>query len=89
MRNVVLDLSAVSSKEALHAALAEAFSFPAYYGKNLDALFDLLTQIDAPTRLFLLNAGQLALFPGSYPEKFLETLADAQRENPLFTVSEI
>ena len=42
---LTVDLSEVKTVEALHAALNEAFEFPEYYGGNLDALHDCLTDI--------------------------------------------
>ena len=40
--NYVIDLSNVSSIAELHDILAEAMNLPAYYGRNLDALWDCL-----------------------------------------------
>ena len=40
---VYLDGRALDSREALHQALSALLAFPAYYGKNLDALHDCLT----------------------------------------------
>ena len=42
---LTVDLSEVKTVEALHVALKEAFEFPEYYGGNLDALHDCLTDI--------------------------------------------
>ena len=49
----VLDGSSVGSREALHQALSALLAFPAYYGKNLDALHDCLTDITEPTELVI------------------------------------
>ena len=40
MNTVLIDLSKITTKEALNAALREGLSFPDYYGGNLDALHD-------------------------------------------------
>ena len=37
------------SREEVHSYLKEKFAFPEYYGKNLDALYDCLTDIGRPT----------------------------------------
>lgn len=47
----VLDVSACESVEDLHRALAEGLHFPAWYGGNLDALHDCLTDLHEPTFL--------------------------------------
>ncbi len=39
------NLSAVQSKQEVLDVIATSFMFPAHYGKNLDALFDCMTDI--------------------------------------------
>ena len=39
------------TKEALLDGVGKALEFPAYYGRNLDALWDCLTDLDVPTAL--------------------------------------
>ena len=41
----VLEVSACETAEDLHRALAEGLHFPAWYGGNLDALHDCLTDL--------------------------------------------
>ena len=43
--NLTVDLSGIKTVEDLHNELKEAFEFPDYYGGNLDALHDCLTDI--------------------------------------------
>lgn len=45
MKRIVLDVSCIETVRALHIYLAYQLDFPAYYGKNLDALHDLLTEM--------------------------------------------
>ena len=49
--NVTIDCSRIQSEEDLHRIFAEALSFPAWYGKNLDALHDCLTVLSGTIRL--------------------------------------
>jgi ribonuclease inhibitor len=42
MKKCVLDGSRLANTEAVYHALAEAFSFPKYFGNNPDALWDAL-----------------------------------------------
>ena len=46
---------AFMDKESLHAALQHSLSFPNYYGANLDALYDCLTELEEDTHLILQN----------------------------------
>ena len=59
MREAVLDGGQISSREALHTALAEALPLPEWYGRNLDALMDCLT--DLGEELTLRLTGRKAL----------------------------
>ena len=54
----VLDGSSVGSREALHRTLAAGLRLPDWYGGNLDALHDCLTDITEPTEL-VIRAGRL------------------------------
>ena len=61
-----------------HDALAEAFGFPAYYGRNLDALHDCLTEIAEDTAIVMTDMDEEN--PEARP--FLDVLADSAAENP-------
>jgi hypothetical protein len=55
-----IDARRLTDAAGLHAALAEAFGFPAEYGKNLDALADCLTHLDNPSA----GMSRVQVFPG-------------------------
>lgn len=55
-----------------HDYLAEALNFPDYYGKNLDALYDCLTEIDC--EIVLVNASAV-------DKDIVDTFKDATLEN--------
>ena len=40
-----IDISRVNSRDDLHDALEEALPLPSWYGRNLDALYDVLTSL--------------------------------------------
>ena len=42
--NVTVSCGGIADKETLHARIAAALDFPDWYGHNLDALYDLLTE---------------------------------------------
>jgi RNAse (barnase) inhibitor barstar len=50
-----LDCSNVDCAKELHQRISECLSFPDWYGNNLDALYDCLTEIGSPTHLILQN----------------------------------
>ena len=55
MTTVVVDGGLMTSREAAHDLLAARLGLPEYYGRNLDALYDALTERGEPTRLVLLH----------------------------------
>ena len=42
----VLDAAQMLTKEEAHEYLKEVFEFPEYYGRNLDALYDFLSEME-------------------------------------------
>lgn len=76
----------IHSKEQLHELLMQRLPFPTYYGKNLDALHDSLTELSSPLELRIQDCDALCDNLGSYGEKFLLVLEHCQNENPLFQI---
>lgn len=86
MKTITVDASAMDSREAAYELLAGALELPAYWGRNLDALYDVLTELGSPTRLVVLRREALAERLGDYGRALLETLEDADRDNPALQV---
>lgn len=86
-RRVTLSGNKMKTKEAMHAYLAKKLKFPAYYGKNLDALHDCLGEIGHPLRITVTYTERLIEELGEYGETFLEVLKDAAEENKLLSIS--
>ena len=59
MKSVILDAKKMLKKEKMHEYFAKKFDLPEYYGKNLDALFDCLCEINEPTLIKLKNENVL------------------------------
>lgn len=78
-----IDCAEIDSRAELHRAIAKELSFPAWYGNNLDALYDCLTGICAETHLTLINWDSSA----SYARGFHRVLTQAETDNPLFHVT--
>ena len=86
MNTVLIDLSKITTKDELHAAVKEGLSFPDYYGGNLDALHDCLTDIAEPTEVTFAGykAAKKALEADFY--HFREVFEDSAEENENLTV---
>ena len=85
MKEIVIDGKAVRSMEDIHSLLRTELSFPHWYGNNLDALFDLLTDLHEEVSLTLLHADILSETLGGFYPRLVRLLSDAAEENPLFS----
>jgi len=50
VKNVIVPIDArkITDEKSFHAVFAEAFGFPTYYGKNMNAWVDCMTSLDVP-----------------------------------------
>lgn len=85
MNRIILNGKRMISKEIAHAYLKRKLNLPPYYGRNLDALYDVLTQISEETLLILIHKKVLKEKLGLYGEKLIQVLLDAQEENKTLT----
>jgi len=77
MKNVSLDAKKMVEKEKMHDYLAKKFDLPEHYGRNLDALFDCLCEINGPTLIKLKNENALeAGLKESLTQLFLDVCAE-------------
>lgn len=86
MKNCTLYGARIADMDALHTALAEGLGFPAWYGRNLDALYDLLTEPMEPVTLTIYDFDALAQSLGDRAAALRRVLTDAGQENPDLTV---
>lgn len=87
MRKIVLELEKMHSLPSLHKYLHVALALPEYYGANLDALHDCLTDIAEPTELVVPAAVADEANLGWYGQQLLAVLQDAATENEALTVT--
>ena len=83
----VLDGGSVGNCETLHRVLAAGLQFPDWYGGNLDALHDCLTEINQPTELVIRGGDALETALGSYAAAFRRVLTDSAAQNDALTVT--
>ena len=81
MRTVTIDARGVKTIPELQRRIHEAFGFPDYYGRNLDALHDMLCAEDRPTCIELLADGQEDGVLASYLPRVAQVIADAAARN--------
>ena len=83
---VKLDGSLMIDRDALHDYLKLQLDLPDYYGKNLDALYDILTERLIPIKIEFLNFNKAEISLGSYARSLADTLKDAAEENPFLEI---
>lgn len=87
MKTIRIDCAELETANDFHNALAQALEFPDYYGKNLDALYDCLTEVDTEQELILDNWHQLEYRLKDYSGKALFVFHEACLENENLTVT--
>lgn len=78
---VVLDGSRMTDRESLWDYVKEVLFLPDYFGRNLDALYDVLTEHRAPLTVKLINREQMEAALGRYGRSLVETLAEVGEAN--------
>ena len=74
MKEITLDGKYLQQTEAGHLYLMQMLDFPEYYGKNMDALYDLLTEIAEPVAIRIEN-------PDAMDTKMRRVFQDAALDN--------
>lgn len=84
MKQVILDGTQIFHRDQLHDELQSLLELPAWYGRNLDALFDCLTDLKEPICLVLQGRLALRVQLGRYAETLERVLQCAEQENEQF-----
>ena len=82
MEEYIIDCASIGSREALHTALAETLPLPEWYGRNLDALYDCLTELGRDTAVTFLHWSALEASLGRYAATTRSVLIQAMMNNP-------
>ena len=82
IKKYILDFAGMSTREQIHSHIAGALSLPAHYGRNLDALYDCLSEISEPTCIGVYNIDS----SNGYMESLAQVLSDAAGSNPSLCV---
>ena len=83
MRILLLDGKQMTDKQRAHEHMKRALFLPPYYGKNLDALDECLSEMPRNTLVLLVNGDAMLRALGAYGDKLLMVLSDAAREGDM------
>ena len=86
MRFITIDCAGITDRAGFHRAVSHALSFPEWYGNNLDALHDCLTDIFEDTQIQFENWDKLENALGSYTAAIQWSMTHAAGENPCIQV---
>ena len=84
---IILNLKQTATPAEAQAYLQRALSFPDYYGKNLDALHDMLTSWPYSTNFVLRFPSAPAPEAAAYLPRLLQVFEDSADENHSIQVS--
>ncbi len=84
MNRIIIDGNDFTSRSDLHDYLADKLDFPGYYGSNLDALADCLSEISEKTELILKNEEKLIENIPHGGKGFIRVFEDAEEFNSEF-----
>lgn len=81
MNKVILNGKRMITKEKTHAYLKRKFDFPDYYGRNLDALWDLLSVWDKELLIVIINKADVIENLEAYGNSLLKLFDELDDEN--------
>lgn len=77
----ILDGNVIRDRETLHDILADSLGLPDWYGRNLDALHDCLTDVQEETQIRIQNGIGMDAHLGAYAAALRKVLAVSAEEN--------
>ena len=80
MKTIKLDCKKMIDKNTTHKYFKNKFELPAYYGNNLDSLFDCLSEKNDEIYILLENYEFLIESLGEYGYSIIELFEDLQTE---------
>jgi RNAse (barnase) inhibitor barstar len=81
-KQIILDANRIMDRESMSLYMKELFTLPAHFGKNLDALNDVLSEVDTDVDILLTRDNIDAICQEKYAYKVLMVLGRAAEENP-------
>ena len=73
----ILDGTKMGSRESAYGHIAKICRFPGYFGNNLDALSDCLSETGPDTVIILMNRDSMLEALGDYGFKMLEVFRES------------
>lgn len=84
---LILDGRLMLTRSQAHDHIKQQLELPEHYGRNLDALYDLLMELPKGTQIRLIHLSDMLDHLGNYGDILFRTLQEAAEENPNLTFS--
>lgn len=81
MKTIIIDGNEIISMNNIHRIFAEELSFPEWYGRNLDALYDCLGDVTEEVEIIVENKDELTENLGISFKKLCRLLDAVCKEN--------
>lgn len=86
MKTITLQAACMTTPESAQSYLKDALALPAYYGENLDALYDCLGEICEATTICVPASLGRETSLGTYGQQLLHVFQLAGEENERLTI---
>lgn len=87
MRKIELELKKMTSVAGLHQHLYKLLGLPKYYGCNLDALHDCLTEMVEKIEIVIPKDVATEKYLGEYGESLIQVFEDSAEENECLKIT--
>ena len=88
MKIIILDGKYMTSRSEAYEYINRIIQFPDYFGKNLDALADCLSELNSEVIVIIINEAVMLENLGSYGNKMLDVFREVSEEEGTFTFIE-
>jgi len=89
MKYVFLGKETVTNMDDVFELFYKGFELPEYFGRNLDALYDCLTEADQQRLIVIADEDYLTDILGSRGKALFKMIKDADEESPSLVVRNI
>lgn len=81
MKNIIINGKCMTNRETVHLYLKAKLDIKDYYGNNLDALWDALSDYDIKIKICLINKETLINELNGYGQSIIDLFNEVSKEN--------
>ena len=85
-REIYLNAEKITNQKSMAKYMKKTFAFPDYFGGNLDALYDCLSEVDEETDVILDQNAVAAVCDNDYAYSVLMVMSRAAEDNPYLRI---